>query len=35
MDELVTANKIEEILYDIRGKQFMLDSEMSVVKFSK
>lgn len=32
MDELIKQEKIENLIYEIRGKQVMLDSEISATK---
>lgn len=33
MDELIKQEKIENLIYEIRGKQVMLDSEISATKW--
>ena len=33
MDELIKKEKIENLIYEIRGKQVMLDSEISATKW--
>lgn len=32
MNELINQEKIENLIYEIRGKQVMLDSEISATK---
>ncbi len=32
MNELIKQEKIENLIYEIRGKQVMLDSEISATK---
>ena len=33
MDELIKKEKIENLIYEIRGKQVMLDFEISATKW--